>query len=177
LHRKADEGRRDESARRCSRQIALDCHVSIAVVDDAGHLIAFTRSERAELYSIAIAQAKAKSAGLTRFPSGKKSPTGNERDDHHTRCSMRRWPDSAWPMCRRTWRSHMWHKDVSSECLRTGARLFRGITSITRAGVTPHRHSPCWLMRCATGVSAAGSASGEILNQEFLKLLGPISPR
>jgi len=62
---------------------ALNCHVSIAVVDDGGHLIAFTRSEKAELYSVAIAQAKAKSAALTRFPSGKKSPTGNERDDHH----------------------------------------------------------------------------------------------
>jgi glc operon protein GlcG len=65
------------------RAQALNSHVSIAIVDDAGHLIAFTRSERAELYSIAIAQAKAKSAALTRFPSGKKSPTGNERDDHH----------------------------------------------------------------------------------------------
>src|SRR5260370_15123591 len=62
---------------------ALNSAVSIAVVDDGGHLIAFTRSEKAELYSIAIAQAKAKSAALTRFPSGKKSPTGNERDDHH----------------------------------------------------------------------------------------------
>jgi glc operon protein GlcG len=65
------------------RAHALDCNVSIAVVDDGGHLIAFTRSEKAELYSIALAQAKAKSAALTRFPSGKKSPTGNERDDHH----------------------------------------------------------------------------------------------
>jgi glc operon protein GlcG len=65
------------------RAQALNCAVSIAVVDDGGHLIAFTRSEKAELYSIAIAQAKAKSAALTRFPSGKKSPTGNERDDHH----------------------------------------------------------------------------------------------
>jgi len=65
------------------RAQALNCHVSIAVVDDGGHLIAFTRSEKAELYSIALAQAKAKSAALTRFPSGKKSPTGNERDDHH----------------------------------------------------------------------------------------------
>jgi glc operon protein GlcG len=65
------------------RANALNCHVSIAVVDDGGHLIAFTRSEKAELYSIALAQAKAKSAALTRFPSGKKSPTGNERDDHH----------------------------------------------------------------------------------------------
>ena len=65
------------------RAHALNCHVSIAVVDDGGHLIAFTRSGKAELYSIALAQAKAKSAALTRFPSGKKSPTGNERDDHH----------------------------------------------------------------------------------------------
>ena len=65
------------------RAHALNCHVSIAVVDDGGHLIAFTRSEKAELYSIALAQAKAKSAALTRFPSGKKSPTSNERDDHH----------------------------------------------------------------------------------------------
>ena len=66
-----------------NRAQSLGCHVSIAVVDDGGHLIAFMRSERAELYSIPIAQAKAKSAALTRFPSGKKSPTGNERDDHH----------------------------------------------------------------------------------------------
>lgn len=65
------------------RAHALQCHVSIAVVDDGGHLIAFTRSEKAELYSIAIAQTKAKSAALTRFPSGKKSPTGNLRSDHH----------------------------------------------------------------------------------------------
>jgi len=65
------------------RAHALQSNVSIAVVDDGGHLLAFTRSEKAELYSIAIAQAKAKSAALTRFPSGKKSPTGNERDDHH----------------------------------------------------------------------------------------------
>src|SRR6266567_3170965 len=65
------------------RAHALSCHVSIAVVDDGGHLIAFGRSEEAELYSVAISQAKARSAALTRFPSGKKSPSGNERDDHH----------------------------------------------------------------------------------------------
>lgn len=62
---------------------SLSCAVSVAVVDDGGHLIAFGRSDRAELYSIAIAQAKARSAALTRFPSGRKSPTGNVRDDHH----------------------------------------------------------------------------------------------
>jgi uncharacterized protein GlcG (DUF336 family) len=62
---------------------SLNCAVSVAVVDDGGHLIAFGRSDKAELYSIAIAQAKARSAALTRFPSGRKSPTGNVRDDHH----------------------------------------------------------------------------------------------
>jgi glc operon protein GlcG len=62
---------------------ALGASASVAVVDDGGHLIAFGRSEEAELYSVAISQAKARSAALTRFPSGKKSPSGNERDDHH----------------------------------------------------------------------------------------------
>jgi glc operon protein GlcG len=62
---------------------ALGVPASVAVVDDGGHLLAFGRSEEAELYSVAIAQAKARSAALTRFPSGKKSPSGNERDDHH----------------------------------------------------------------------------------------------
>lgn len=62
---------------------SLALPASVAVVDDGGHLLAFGRSEEAELYSVAISQAKARSAALTRFPSGKKSPSGNERDDHH----------------------------------------------------------------------------------------------
>lgn len=66
-----------------ARADELKCAVSVAVVDDGGHLIAFGRSDKAELYSVAISQAKARSAALTRFPSGKKSPSGNERDDHH----------------------------------------------------------------------------------------------
>ena len=66
-----------------ARADELQCAVSVAVVDDGGHLIAFGRSDRAELYSVAISQAKARSAALTRFPSGKKSPSGTERDDHH----------------------------------------------------------------------------------------------
>jgi glc operon protein GlcG len=57
--------------------------VSVAVVDDGGHLLAFSRSDHAELYTIQIALAKARTAALTRHPSGKKSPTGNERSDHH----------------------------------------------------------------------------------------------
>jgi glc operon protein GlcG len=62
---------------------AAGLSASIAVVDDGGHLLAFARMDKAELYSIPICQAKARRAALTRFPSGKKSPTGNERDDHH----------------------------------------------------------------------------------------------
>ena len=57
--------------------------VSVAVVDDGGHLLVFSRTDHAELYSIPIAIAKARGAALTRFPTGKKSPTGNERSDHH----------------------------------------------------------------------------------------------
>jgi len=62
---------------------SLGLPASVAVVDDGGYLLAFGRSEEAELYSVAISQAKARSAALTRFPSGKKSPSGTERDDHH----------------------------------------------------------------------------------------------
>lgn len=57
--------------------------VSVAVVDAGGHLLAFTRTDRGEPYCVAIAIAKARGAALTRFPTGKKSPSGNERSDHH----------------------------------------------------------------------------------------------
>ena len=57
--------------------------VSVAVVDAGGHLLAFTRTDHGEPYCVAIAIAKARGAALTRFPTGKKSPTGNERSDHH----------------------------------------------------------------------------------------------
>jgi len=62
---------------------SLGVAASVTVVDDGGHMMAFGRSDEAELYSIAISTAKARSAAFTRFPSGKKSPSGNERDDHH----------------------------------------------------------------------------------------------
>lgn len=61
----------------------LERPVSVAVVDDGGHLLAFSRSDHAELYTIQIALAKARTAAMTHHPSGKKSPTGNERSDHH----------------------------------------------------------------------------------------------
>ena len=57
--------------------------VSVAVVDAGGHLLAFARTDHGEPYCVAIAIAKARGAALTRFPTGKKSPSGNERSDHH----------------------------------------------------------------------------------------------
>ena len=58
-------------------------NVSVAVVDDAGHLIVFTRTDKAGLNTIQISIAKARCAARTRFPSGKLSKAGNERTDHH----------------------------------------------------------------------------------------------
>ncbi len=57
--------------------------VGVAVVDDGGNLMLFDRSDDAELISITVAQAKARAAAMTRFPTGKKSAAGNERTDHH----------------------------------------------------------------------------------------------
>jgi len=57
--------------------------VSVAVADDGGHLMAFTRSDHAEKYTVLLAIHKARAAALTNFPTGRKSPTGNVRDDHH----------------------------------------------------------------------------------------------
>ena len=42
----------------------------------------------------------------------------------------------AWPTCRRTWRSHISPRVVSSACSRTGARRIRATTSTTRAGAS-----------------------------------------
>jgi glc operon protein GlcG len=61
----------------------MGLHVTVAVTDDAGHLLTFARMDGVELYTVAISQAKARGAAMTRFNTGKKSPTGNERTDHH----------------------------------------------------------------------------------------------
>lgn len=49
-------------------------HVTVAVVDDAGHLLTFARMDGVELYTIRIAQAKARGAALTVFPQARKVP-------------------------------------------------------------------------------------------------------
>ena len=75
---------------------ALNSAVSIAVVDDGGHMIAFTRSEKAELYSIAIAQAKAKSAALTRLLPARKVPLAT--NEMIITRSLSHWPPVPAPL-------------------------------------------------------------------------------
>src|SRR2546426_241658 len=60
-----------------------------------------------------------------------------------SRCSMRRWRDSDWPTCRRTWRSPISRGAVSSGCSRTGALRMRATTSTTRADASPPRPLAC----------------------------------
>jgi len=60
-----------------------ELEISVAVVDAGGHLIAFARTDDAELTTISIAESKARCAAFTGVPTGKKSRSGNERSDFH----------------------------------------------------------------------------------------------
>ena len=57
--------------------------MSVAIVDDGGNLILFSRSDNAGLTTQNVALTKARAAAMTRLPSGKKSGSGKERSDHH----------------------------------------------------------------------------------------------
>jgi len=57
--------------------------ISVAVLDAGGHLVAFARTDKASLTTIAIAENKARCAAYTAFPTGKASKAGNERSDFH----------------------------------------------------------------------------------------------
>jgi glc operon protein GlcG len=57
--------------------------ISVSVVDAGGHPLAFARMEKAELTTMTIAEAKARSAAYTCCPTGKTSKSGNERSDFH----------------------------------------------------------------------------------------------
>jgi glc operon protein GlcG len=69
--------------------------VSIAVVDRAGHLVAFTRMDKAGLQTIPIAINKARGAAMTGFPTGTVLPDGTILD---TRLSIA-IPLAAGPDC------------------------------------------------------------------------------
>lgn len=59
------------------RAIEIKVPMDIAVVDDGGHLIAFSRMDGAKLSSIQIAYVKAHSCAIRRKPTGP-AMTGNE---------------------------------------------------------------------------------------------------
>lgn len=62
---------------------ARGMEISVAVVDAGGHLMAFSRTEEAELTTITIAEHKARCAAFTGVATGKMSRSGNERSDFH----------------------------------------------------------------------------------------------
>lgn len=64
------EGARTMLAAAERRATEINVPMNIAVVDDGGHLIAFTRMDGAKLSSIRIAMNKAHSAAIRRKPSG-----------------------------------------------------------------------------------------------------------
>ena len=62
-----------------ARQVEL----CVAVVDTGGFLVAFARTDAAELQTIKIAERKARSAALSGTPTGPASRAGNVGSDHH----------------------------------------------------------------------------------------------
>jgi uncharacterized protein GlcG (DUF336 family) len=57
--------------------------LSVAVVDAGGHLVAFARTDGAEVQTVQIAERKARTSAFTGIPSGPKSKAGNVGSDHH----------------------------------------------------------------------------------------------
>src|SRR6266446_2280200 len=73
-----------------------------------------------------------------------------------SRCSMRRWPGSAWPMCRRMWHGPISPRAGSGGCSRIGALRTQAITSTIRAAANPRRPSPYWSRRFASASACLG---------------------
>ena len=60
----------------------LGIPMSIAVVDEGGHLLGFARTDNGKPHNIRIALAKARAAASNRLPTGKISSTGQPLNDH-----------------------------------------------------------------------------------------------
>ncbi len=56
--------------------------MSIAVVDEGGHLLGFARTDNGKPHNIRIALAKARAAASNRLPTGKINSTGQPLNDH-----------------------------------------------------------------------------------------------
>src|ERR1700730_7510005 len=79
---------------------------------------------------------------------------------------MRPWRDSGWRSCPKMSCSRTWHKAVSSECLRIGARRFRATICTVPVVVSPRQPFPCLPKRSATGLPRGYDArcDGSLLN-------------
>ncbi len=60
----------------------MDVPMSIAVVDEGGHLLGFARTDKGKVHNIPMALGKAKSAAFKEIPTGKTGTLGNPLDDH-----------------------------------------------------------------------------------------------
>lgn len=56
--------------------------MSIAIVDEGGHLLGFVRTDKGKAHNIPMALAKARSAAFKQLPTGKTGTLGNPLDDH-----------------------------------------------------------------------------------------------
>jgi len=56
--------------------------MSIAVVDEGGHLLGFSRTDNGKAHNIPMALGKAKTAAFKQIPTGKTGTLGNPLDDH-----------------------------------------------------------------------------------------------
>lgn len=56
--------------------------MSIAVVDEGGHLLGFARTDEGKIHNIRIAHVKARAAASNRMATGKISSSGQPVDDH-----------------------------------------------------------------------------------------------
>jgi len=56
--------------------------MSIAVVDEGGHLLGFARTDQGKAHNVPMALGKARSAAFRQAPTGKTGTLGNPLDDH-----------------------------------------------------------------------------------------------
>jgi glc operon protein GlcG len=61
---------------------AVGIPMSIAVMDEGGHLLGFARTDEGKIHNIRVAQVKARAAASNRMPTGKVSSSGQPVDDH-----------------------------------------------------------------------------------------------
>lgn len=56
--------------------------MSVSIVDEAGHLLGFARTDEGKVHNIRVAHAKARAAASNRLPTGKISSSGHPLNDH-----------------------------------------------------------------------------------------------